>query len=347
MKNMRCSLVMLIMLVLGGCSIGPSTMKYDRLNYMTAVSDSLKTQMLYNLVKLRYGDMPVFMDVSSMINQYGVGGSLTAGSSWTNPPYSSTQSVLGTAQYADRPTITYSPLTGDKFTRSLLTPIQPSTVLNFLQAGRSPELLMHVAVQSMNGIQNTGINRPPDPRFERIVHLITEMQQIGGVVVKFGEGKDKGTTYLVVVNSDDPNAAAPRAEIRKILNLKPDATEISIVYGASQANDTQVAMVTRSVFDIMTQVALSAEVPQKDMDEGRAAPSSRLENPAYKPLARIHCSKSQPTDAFIAAHYRDLWFWVDDKDLKSKQMFTILLMMVNLAESGQPTNAPLVTIPIG
>jgi len=43
--------------------------------------------------------------------------------------------------------------------------------------------------------------------------------------------------------------------------------------------------------------------------------------------------------------YRDLWFWLDDRDLQSKRAFSALLLMVNLAESGQPAAAPLVTIP--
>jgi hypothetical protein len=318
------------------------------MDYVTAVSDSLKTQMLYNLVKLRYGDVPVFMDVSSIINQYLISGTVSMSGSWTNPPYSSTTGVGGIGQYAERPTITYTPMTGDKFTRSLMTPIPPAVIMNFLQAGRSPDLLLRVGVQSMNGIQNAGLTTPPDLRFERLVRLITEMQQVGGVVVKFGDGEDEGTTYLIVTNPEDPNAAAQRVEIRKILKLRPDATEISVVYGASPANDTQVAMVTRSVFDIMAQVALTAEVPQKDIDEGRASRSSPLLlDTAYKPLARIRCSKSQPQDAAIVIRYRDLWFWVDDRDLESKRMFTMLLLMVNLAESGQPASAPLVTIPAG
>jgi hypothetical protein len=345
---MRYNLMILVTLTMGGCTFGPHTVQRDRMDYVTAVSDSLKTQMLYNLVKLRYGDLPVFMDVSSIINQYQIAGLLNLNGSWTNPPFSSTTSVGGTGSYAERPTITYTPQTGDKFTRSLLTPIPPAVLMNFLQAGRSPDLLLHVGVQSINGIQNAGLTTPPDPRFERIVRLMTKMQQAGGVVVRFGEGKDKGTTYLIVTNADDPNVTAERGELRQILKLNPDATELTVVFGASPANDTQVAMVTRSVFDIMVQVALTAEVPQKDIDEGRAAPSSPLlGNPAYKPLAKIRCSKSQPKDAAIVVRYRDLWFWVDDRDMSSKKMFTTLLMMVNLAESGQPAAAPLVTIPAG
>jgi hypothetical protein len=345
---MRFAVLILAPIALCGCWIGPKTVQRDRMDYIAAVSDSLKTQMLYNLVKLRYGDVPVFMDVSSIINQYLVQGSVNASGSWTDSPFSTTTTLGGIGTYAERPTISYTPLTGDKFTRSLLTPIPPSAVLNFLQAGRSPDLLLHTAVQSMNGIQNAGASTLPDPRFERIVQLMTKMQQAGGVVIRFGEGKDKGTTYLVVTNIDDPNVSAERAELRRILRLDPDATEISVVYGASPANDRQVAIVTRSVFDIMAQVALSAEVPQKDIDEGRTTPSSPLlQNPAFKPLARIRCGKLRPQDAAIAVRYRNLWFWVDDKDLASKRMFTMLLLMVNLAEAGTPSNAPLITIPAG
>ncbi len=92
---------------------------------MTAVSDSLKTQMLLNLVKIRYGDMPVFMDVSSVINQYTIDlfGAYTG--TFDNYPYDYTSELEFNGRYTDRPTITYSPMTGEKFTRSLMTAIPP------------------------------------------------------------------------------------------------------------------------------------------------------------------------------------------------------------------------------
>ena len=226
---MRRSLLILAILVMGGCTVGPHTVQRDRMDYVTAVSDSLKTQMLYNLVKLRYGDMPVFMDVSSIINQYQIAGGVNVNGSWINSPSSSTTSVGGAGSYAERPTITYTPQTGDKFTRSLLTPIPPSVVLNFLQAGRSPDVVLRICVQSINGIQNQGATTPADPRFERLIRLMTETQQLGGVVVKIGEGKEKGASTLIITNPEDTTAARPRSEIRELLKLKPDATEYSVV----------------------------------------------------------------------------------------------------------------------
>ena len=64
------------MAVSGCLSIGPGTVPRDRFDYITAISDSWKSQMLLHMVKLRYGDAPVFLDIASVINQYGIEGSL-------------------------------------------------------------------------------------------------------------------------------------------------------------------------------------------------------------------------------------------------------------------------------
>ncbi len=62
------AVVLLLLAGLTGCaSIGPATVARDRFDYITAISDSWKAQMLLNLVKLRYGDAPVFLDVASVI----------------------------------------------------------------------------------------------------------------------------------------------------------------------------------------------------------------------------------------------------------------------------------------
>ena len=47
-----------------------ATVARDRFDYITAISDSWKAQMLLNVVKLRYADAPVFLDVASVITQY-------------------------------------------------------------------------------------------------------------------------------------------------------------------------------------------------------------------------------------------------------------------------------------
>ena len=115
--------------VLTGCKhLGPQTVAVDRFDYSTAIAESWKQQTLLNIVKLRYQDLPVFVDVASIVSGY----SLQTGVN-INGTVSSKQAIQGNfvaagAQsiYTDRPTVTYVPLTGEKFLHGLITPIDPS-----------------------------------------------------------------------------------------------------------------------------------------------------------------------------------------------------------------------------
>src|ERR1035437_9456 len=66
-------LVAVSALSISGCaSMGPSTVGRDRIDYDRAVTESWQRQLLENLVKLRYGDTPFFLDVASITNSYGL-----------------------------------------------------------------------------------------------------------------------------------------------------------------------------------------------------------------------------------------------------------------------------------
>ena len=57
-------------------------------------------------------------------------------------------------QYTDRPTVIYTPLTGGDFLQKLMTPIPSSAVLFVLQAGYPADVIMPIALDSINGIHN-------------------------------------------------------------------------------------------------------------------------------------------------------------------------------------------------
>ncbi|MEI7901717.1 MAG: hypothetical protein WCK89_15800, partial [bacterium] len=125
-------------LIVAGCShLGPQTVAMDRFDYSTAIGDSWKQQTLLNIVKLRYMDLPVFVDVASIVSGYSMETALTAGKTWpeTSAMGGSVLSLGGSSRFTDRPTITYVPMTGEKFLRGLITPIDPKNIFFMLQAG--------------------------------------------------------------------------------------------------------------------------------------------------------------------------------------------------------------------
>ena len=88
-------------------SIGPSTVTRDNAGYNDALGSAWKQQMLLNMVKLRYGDTPVFINVASLINQYSLEGQVSLNSPGWDRPSSVGPPVGGIAgRWADRPTIT-------------------------------------------------------------------------------------------------------------------------------------------------------------------------------------------------------------------------------------------------
>ena len=73
------SVILSLSIVTGCGSLGPTTVGRDRFDYVSAISESLKQQILLNIVKLRYADVPVFLDVGQVISGYELEGTLSAG----------------------------------------------------------------------------------------------------------------------------------------------------------------------------------------------------------------------------------------------------------------------------
>ena len=354
MKAKSAIAVAFVLLVLAaGCrSVGPSTLNRDRMGYLEALSDSWKHQMLLNLVKTRYADAPVFLDVASLISQYSVEGDVSLGAGWnSHPAYAADQSIGASGKFTDRPTITYSPLTGEKFARSFMRPIPPAAVMQMIESGYRADLVMRVCVQAVNGLHNRRGNSPQpcdaDPDFHRLIAKLTAIQQAGRLAVRLQEQADKTMVMIVFEPKDDAVAQENVAEVSGLLGLAPGTREIRVVYGSAASTNTEIAIQTRSMLQILVDLAAQIEVPEPDVAEQRVSPTFRGD-PAHgalsEPILRIRSSSGKPADAFVAVPYRGHWFWIDDQDVASKSIFSFLMFMFSLTETGGKGEAPVVTI---
>jgi hypothetical protein len=338
-------------------SIGPATVSRDRVDYINAIGTSWERETLLNIVKLRYGHAPVFLSVTQVVTGYQFQSTVGAGLTASN--FTAVQDVFGVTgvamaqgQYTDRPTVIYTPLTGVDFLNKLMTPIPPSAVLFVLQAGYPADVIMPIALDSINGIHNESkrvMRHAADPRFNRLVHLIRNLQLAEAVEVRIEHPKNGSETSLITFTSNqDPQAKAESAEVRSLLGLRPDSQRLAVYYGGYSGKPDEISMMTRSMLQVMLELAAGVQVPQSDVSEHKVNPGL-VEAQAHVPqttlAVNIQSGKAEPTDTSVAVQYAGRWFWISDMDIRSKDVFGAVMLLFSISDIGFKGNGPIVTVP--
>jgi hypothetical protein len=350
------NLLVAVALVLTGCtSLGPRTVTADRFDYSTSIANSWKQQTLLNIVKLRYMDLPVFVDVSSVVAGYSMQTGATVNGTVSNQSAVQGNFIAagGQAVYTDRPTITYVPLTGEKFLRGLMTPIEPRNIFFMLQSGYAADFVLALTVESLNGVRNRSTSaggvRDAEPDFVRALQLLREIQAAGGLGMRVEVDKTKDTTAVVFFRRDNvpPEVLDKINEVRQLLKFQPDQMKFNLVYSPVQGAPNELAVGSRSMMQIMAAFASYADIPEQDVKEERAVPSlaPSTSTAGRTDPVKIKCSRDKPANAFAAVHYRDQWFWIDDRDWRSKRALTAVMFLFTMAETGSNEQLPLITIP--
>jgi hypothetical protein len=344
-------IVLSFLAAVAGCtSFGPANMQRDRFEFNGAVARSWKEQTLLNIVRVRYLDTPVFLDVSQIVGGYTLEGTMSLGGTGnpgTAPAAIGNTLSLGTAgRWAVNPTITYTPVTGAQFTQKLLTPVAPTSVLWTLQAGWPIDLVMHLTVQGINGINVDG---PTAPRYERVSQLLRELQVqdlIGLRLPEEGAAQNDPVVYFPPSDEVDPESEAKIQELTKILQLPRGQREFTVIHGAQATHGREIVVFTRSMLQLMTRLGTYVEVPEKDTAEHRAAPGKHLEA-VQQGQVRVRYGDKRPADEDVQAlvGYRNGWYWIDDRDLQSKRTFGLVMLLFMFMESSPRSNLPVVTIP--
>jgi hypothetical protein len=352
MRIERLAIVCSALLLVAGCkSIGPGTIARDRFDYGGALAESWKNQMLLNLVKTRYLDLPVYLDVGQVVSGYtletGINFSGQLAKSGAGDQFLG-MGAHGT--YTDRPTITYTPLTGDKFLRGFLAPINPAKVMSLVQSGYSADFILQLTVDSFNGLRNQpvslGSKRKADPEFFRVLALLREIQDAGAIGMRVEEPTNGEPAAVLFFRGEriDPEIEAKLAEARQLLGFRKGESVFRLVYSPLRGGPGELGIETRSLIQVMASLAWGVEVPPKHL-ERKLTPPTPVGRAADVTLLRVHSGSSKPEDAYVAVPYEGEWFWVTNDDWQSKRTFTSILFLFTLADTGGTQQMPVLTIP--
>src|SRR5262249_17076381 len=188
-----------------------------------------------------------------------------------------------------------------------------------------------------------------DPRFNRVAQLIRDLQLEEALQVRIERPKDGNETDLITfATSKNPQVETQRQALRSLLGLNPRLQRFRVYYGGYSGRNDEIDMMTRSMLEVMLELAHDVRVPQSDVKEGRAAPGLGIGQPdptADTPIVNILSSKSAPSDASIAVQYDGRWFWIADTDFRSKSIFGSVMMLFSISDIGAKANGTIVTIP--
>jgi len=346
---------------LAGChSFGPRTVPGDRFDYNAAIARSHNEQMLLNLVRIRYLQVPNFLTVSSVIAGYTYQGGI--GVSGQRALGSFDEDLVGGSanlNYTERPTITYTPLAGQAFSRRLLKTIPIEVLFALGQSGWPTDVLFRIAVQRIGvtenmafGLRNVGESgfREEAERLElydRVIQLMQRLDDRGSFeVVRPGEGEPAVFRFARAMS---PEQQALADELRTHLGLEADRSTFQVTDRITARSSHEILIQTRSLLAVLSFLARGVQVPEEDAVANRtlALPPDVQQVIEERGPLWIRSQKKRPDDPFAAVRYRDHWFYVDGTDHLSKRTFgTILVLFELLAPSGGGA-APLLTLPAG
>src|SRR6516165_11077769 len=144
--------VLILMAGVSGC-VGPKAVRYTRMQYNEVIRDTNDEQLLINLVRLRYADSPVFIDLPNITSQFEVAGRGNYLGGYGNQTPGRASLGYGELSLRDTPTLSYHPREGREIAKALLTPLS-ADLLIVVNAGANLEQLLLFAMNDMNDVPN-------------------------------------------------------------------------------------------------------------------------------------------------------------------------------------------------
>jgi hypothetical protein len=136
--------------------------------------------------------------------------------------------------------------------------------------------------------------------------------------------------------------------MRRILHLTGSGQSLPVRYGGWSGKGDEIAITTRSMLQVMLELGILAQVPEPDIAGGKATPGAgSIPSPTTErpPLLNIMSGEAPPAEVYVAIGYKGRWFWIADADIRSKSIFTSVMLLFSISDVGVRSAPPVVTVP--
>lgn len=318
-----------------GCvtRMGARAMPEVRFHYNEAVAVSGNEQLLLNLVRMRFNHTVQFLEPTNVVTNWSItrNGSIggTASTTVGDGPFTLLGTLSAGASATESPTITYQPLSGERFVRLMAQPIGPDLLLRLIQSGWEADLVLQLTTEQINDLP-APVDPSEDAPFEVVLRELTKLQ--------------RARQLNVVLDPTGARVGLPeKADVTTLLELlgAPEGTRRLTVTGRGfdRADDT-LELGTRSLLGALFYASLGIEVAP---DDPRVPPYVGRR----PPYLHVRSGPIAPSRAYVRIPYRGNWYWIDDADLSTKRTFSLLSLLFSLMSAPDAAGRPVLTVPTG
>ncbi len=342
--------------ILSACnSRGPAHIVQDRFEYGTFLADSRKNQGLVNIVRQRYLDWPVFMEIQQVLTSYKWEIQPAVKAEIKQPQLGSSHELTGliSAKYSENPTVLYKPLGGADYSRAMLSPARPGVVFALIKTGFPADRIFSTLIHSINSFNNEFLEQEQahaaTAEFREFSELLRELQLSNAISINVRKAGRNSERVWLTVKTQRMNPAMKKRwnAMKDVLDLESADNVFEVVFGSSSRQPDVVAIRTRSVIQVMNTLSIHVEVPDAHLKANLAPTLQKLGyDKNYQPMLVINSGDQAPEDAFVSISYKGYDFWIADTQTRSKQTFLFLSLLLTITESGEGGGGQIV-IPAG
>lgn len=347
----RAKSVLLVVGVLGLCgcaTVGPQSISAGRGAYTEVINRTEDEQILNVLVRQRYDETFGMVSVASITAnlRFSTRADANIGIGDSDNYVGNLVPFAAGVGYEENPTISYVPLSGEDFTRRMLSSVSVDDWLLLGSGVRHPANIVALAARRVNGLRNPLLGEEsPSPAFARFLELYDRLRLAGVLDNVTHPGNESEPGYFWDIHD---YKAMHVDSVREFLGLigieiKPDGSPILLPLREAVGSSTSaVHLQVRSAYDVLRVLGAGIEIPPAHLEAGIVEPRT-----AAMRFITIRSAAKRPENATVRIRFRDHWFYIDATDTQSKRAFGFLQTLIGMRLADPAAHqAPLLTVPV-